>query len=179
MNIHIETERFILRDIEESDVQGIFDLDSDPDVNEFLGKKPIKTLQEAEQRIADVRAQYKKNGIGRWAIEDKATGHFLGWSGLKYEEEVREYGYYDLGYRILKKHWGKGIATETALASLRYGFETMNLSQISGGAEAAHIVSNHILQKVGLRFVESFQFDGKECNWYTLMKEEWDLRENK
>ncbi len=173
MNIHVETDRFLLRDIEESDVQGIYDLDSDPEVHEFLGKKPIKTMEEAEKVIAYIRGQYSSNGIGRWAIEDKSTGDFIGWSGLKYEEEVRDYEYYDIGYRIQKKHWGKGIATETAIAALNYGFEQMNLPQISGGAEAAHTVSNHILQKIGLRFVESFLLEGDDCNWYSLKKTEW------
>jgi ribosomal-protein-alanine N-acetyltransferase len=100
MNIHVETERFLLRDIEEFDVQGIYDLDSDPEVHEFLGKKPIKTMEEAEKVNAYIRGQYSSNGIGRWAIEDKSTGDFIGWSGLKYEEEVRDYEYYDIGYRI-------------------------------------------------------------------------------
>jgi len=122
MNIHIETKRLLLRDIEEQDVTGIFDLDSDPDVHEYLGKKPIKTMQEAEEVIEYIKGQYIKNGIGRWAIIDKKTNDFIGWSGLKYEEHVRNYNYYDIGYRLRKKYWGKGIATETVQEADRIRF---------------------------------------------------------
>ena len=78
MNIHIETDSLILRDLELTDAQGIFELDSDADVHEHLGKQPIKTLKEAEDIIGFIRAQYKTNGIGRWAIIDKSTNQFMG-----------------------------------------------------------------------------------------------------
>ena len=82
MNIHIETDRFLLRDIEETDVQGIFDLDSDPEVHTYLGTPPIQTLEEARGIIEYIRKQYAEHGIGRWAVIDKETSDFVGWSGL-------------------------------------------------------------------------------------------------
>ena len=178
MTIHVETDRYILRDIEETDVQGIYDLDSDADVHEFLGKKPIQTMEQAEKIITYIRGQYTKNGIGRWAIEDKETGNFVGWTGLKYEENLRNFSYYDLGYRLQKQYWGQGIATETAIASLRYGFDQMNLKEIGGAAEVMHGASNHILQKVGLLFTETFEFEGDTCNFYKLKREEWEGQVN-
>ncbi len=174
MKVHIETERLILREIEEYDVTGIFELDSDADVHEFLGKKPIKTMKEAEQVISYIRNQYTTDGIGRWAIIDKETNDFIGWSGLKYEREVRtEFNYYDLGYRLRKKYWGKGIATETAIESLKYGFEKLNLKEISGAADINHLASNKILQKVGLKFIETFDFEDLPHHWYSLKRSEW------
>ena len=59
--------------------------------------------------ISFIRAQYVKNGIGRWAIIDKNTEDFIGWTGLKYEQNLRkEFNYYDLGYR-LKKNIGEKV----------------------------------------------------------------------
>ena len=174
MNIHIETERLIIRDIEEYDVEGIFKLDSDPDVHEFLGKQPITTIEQAREVIDYIRNQYVKNGIGRWAVIDKETGDFIGWSGLKYEDGVREeFSYYDLGYRFRKKYWGKGIATETAVESLKYGFEILNLKEIGAAADVHHTASNKVLQKAGLKFVETFDFEGDPHNFYNLKKSEW------
>ncbi|GAA4273042.1 GNAT family N-acetyltransferase [Aquimarina gracilis] len=174
MRIHIETERLLIRDLEEYDAQGMFDLDSDPEVHEFLGKKPIKTIEEVRQAIGFIRKQYVENGIGRWAIIDKKTEDFIGWTGLKYEQELRkEFGYYDLGYRLRKKYWGKGIATETAIESLRYGFEKLDLKEISAAADVDHIASNKILKKVGLKFIETFEYEGITHNWYTITKFEW------
>ena len=55
MKIHIETKRLIIRDIEEFDVRGIYDLDSDPEVHEFLGKRPINTMEQAADEIEFIR----------------------------------------------------------------------------------------------------------------------------
>ena len=174
MKIHIETARLIIRDIEKYDAEGIFELDSDPDVHEYLGKKPIKTMQEAEQMVNYIRNQYLENGIGRWAIIDKKTEDFIGWTGLKYEKALRkDFDYYDLGFRIRKKYWGNGIASETAAESLKYGFEKLNLKEISAAADVDHLVSNKILKKIGLKFIETFDFEGTSHNWYNISKFEW------
>ncbi len=170
----IETNRFILREILESDLEGMFALDSDPEVHRFLGNKPIQTREEAQVVIKNIRNQYVQNGIARWAVIDKATNEFLGWSGLKYEHGLRpEFGYYDLGYRLRREFWGKGIATETAEAALKYGFETMKLEVINAAADIDHHASNHVLKKVGLKFKEIFQYEGEDINWYEIKREDW------
>ena len=180
MNIHVETDRFILRDIEESDVQGIFDLDSDPDVLTYIGTPAIKTLDEAYDIIKYIRNQYAENGIGRWAVIDKETSDFVGWSGLKYEQDLRsDFDYYDIGYRLRPEYWGKGIASETALECLRFGFDQMNLDAICGAAEVRHKVSNHILQKIGLSFTEQFEFEGIPVNFYGIKRADWNKNKNK
>ncbi|WP_196893972.1 GNAT family N-acetyltransferase [Aureivirga marina] len=175
MKIHVETERFYLRDIEMSDAQGMFELDSNPKVHEFLGKNPVKSIEEIKDVIHYIRKQYEENGIGRWAIIDKNTKDFVGWTGLKYEKALREeFNYYDLGYRLKEEYWGKGIATETALASLKHGFETLKLDKICGAAEIEHSASNKILQKVGLKFKETFFYEEEEHNWYELERGDWE-----
>ena len=180
MNVHVETERFLLRDIEPYDVEGMFDLDADPEVHQFLGNKPISSIDEARAVIEHVRAQYVKYGIGRWAIEDKKTKEFIGWTGLKYEQKIRDgIHYYDLGYRLRRKFWGLGIATETAIGSLNYGFEHLDLKEIGAAAHVDHIASNKILKKTGFNLIETFHFDGALHNWYTLKKSDWAKNHNR
>ena len=174
MNIHVETDRLILRDLEPTDAPDIFALDSNPNVHEFLGKKPIQTLAQAEAIIDLVCSQYQTHGIGRWAMIEKATNNFIGWTGLKYEQNIRpNLAYYDLGYRLREKYWGCGFATESAIASLRYGFEQLQLSTINAAADVQHVVSNHILQKVGLKQVDVFEYVGLPHYWYELTQVEW------
>ena len=64
--------------------------------------------------------QKAKNGMARLAIIEKETQEFIGWTGIKFEENLRFENYYDLGYRLKKKFWGKGIASETAKLSLKH-----------------------------------------------------------
>ena len=174
MKIHIETKRLIIRNMETYDANGVFDLDSDPEVHQFLGNSPIKKMEQAVHSIDFIRKQYIENGIGRWAIIDKATNDFIGWTGLKYEQNLRKnLSYYDLGYRLRKKYWGKGIATEAAIESLKYGFSTMNLNEVCAAANINNIASNKILMKIGLCCIETFELDGELHNWYKIMKSEW------
>jgi ribosomal-protein-alanine N-acetyltransferase len=172
-----ESDRFYMRRINRDDVQDFYELDADPEVHRFLGNEPVQSIEQSQKMIEDVLEQYEKYGIGRSAIIDKLTGAFIGWTGIKWETQPinDKNGYHDIGYRLKRKYWGNGIATETALASLTYGFEELKLEKICGAAVDAHLVSNHILKKIGLQFVEQFYFHGNElCNWYVLNKKDWD-----
>ena len=71
MKIFTETERFILREILPSDIDGMFELDADPDVHRYLGNQALSTKEQVVDVINFIRQQYVDNGIGRWAIIDK------------------------------------------------------------------------------------------------------------
>ena len=117
MTFLIETERLILRDITNKDLQGMFELDSNPEVHKYLGNKPVNTIQESQKMIDSIRQQYKERGIGRWAVVHKKTKEFMGWSGLRFYNEKEGFNgiinFYDVGYRLIPKFWGKGYATES------------------------------------------------------------------
>lgn len=83
MKTHLETDRLILRELLPTDDLGMFELDSNSEVHKFLGKKPIKHIDESRQMIENIRKQYAENGIGRWAVILKDTNEFIGWSGIK------------------------------------------------------------------------------------------------
>ena len=175
MIIFAETERLILREMVPADEHGMFALDSDPEVHRYLGNNPITDIDQAREVIKYVRQQYVENGIGRWAVIEKRTNEFVGWSGLKLVKEVTNSrtDFYDVGYRLLKKHWGKGYATESARASLKYGFEVLKLKEIFAAAQIENDASNKVLEKVGLKFIETFDYKGRMQNWYRIKNEEW------
>jgi len=106
MKILAETERLILRDILPTDVEGMYQLDAAPEVHKYLGNKPVASREQTVEVINFIRQQYIDNGIGRWAIINKKSNEFLGWTGLKLvtDETNRHKNYYDLGYRLVKKY---------------------------------------------------------------------------
>ncbi|GAA3928947.1 GNAT family N-acetyltransferase [Hymenobacter algoricola] len=168
MQIFVETERLILRELLPSDDAGMFELDADPEVHRYLGNKTVQTIGQSRELIAFVRRQYVDNGIGRWAVVEKQTGAFVGWSGLKLAPGPTNghTRYYDLGYRFIRRYWGRGYATETARASVQYGFDTLRLPLICGIADVRNLASNQVLQKVGLGFIETFDLAGLPHHWY-------------
>lgn len=172
MKIFAETERLILRELMDNDDAGMFELDSDAGVHKYLGNKPVTSIEQSREAINYIRSQYKENGIGRWAVIEKATGSFAGWSGLKLcTTEINNHrNFYDIGYRLIRKHWGKGYATESAMAALKYGFGELGLKEIYGMADAGNAASNHVLRKIGLTFIETFYDDGILHNWYKIKR---------
>lgn len=178
MQFYLETNRLILREIRETDIDGMFELDSNDKVHQYLGKHPIKNKKEALENILFIGRQYKELGIGRFAVIEKSSGDFVGWSGLKFnigeKEALNDFqNFVDIGFRLIPKYRGKGYATESSVATLQYGFNTMNYPIIFGAADVENIGSNTVLQKIGLRFINTFYFKQTECNWYELKKEDY------
>ncbi len=174
MKIFKETERLILREIVDADLDAMFDLDSDPEVHKYLGNKPVKTKEESQKYIDFIRQQYVKRGIGRWAVVLKETQEFIGWSGLKLnkgEEKMNGHNeFYDVGYRFMKKHWGKGYATESGKAAVQYAFDTMKLKTVYGITEMGNQASHFALLKIGLHYVEDFHYKKEDLKlrWYKI-----------
>ena len=73
MDILIETERFIIRPLQNYDAAGMLAMDSDPEVHRYVGGKPVETIEQTQAVIAFVRSQYAGYGIGRWAVIEKAN----------------------------------------------------------------------------------------------------------
>lgn len=170
MKIYVETDRLLLRAFQLSDAPGVLELDGNPNVHQYLGKQPIETLEEAEASIRFIQQQYIDNGIGRWAVIEKASGEFIGWSGLKWIVDPiggRNH-YYDLGYRFIERHWGKGYATESARGTLLYGFNDLDQQAIFAMAEPGNQASIHVIQKLGFERVETFDWDGTPHHFYQL-----------
>ncbi len=170
--IKIETERLIVREVLPEDVDGFFELDSNPNVHTYLGNRPIQTKEEARKGIEFIRQQYIDNGIGRWTMVEKATNSFVGWTGLKLMKETvnNHINYYDLGYRLVEQHWGKGYATESAIASVNYGFEVLNLDKIYAVAAIGNTSSIKVLEKAGLIKGEVIEFWGHDHYWFEISR---------
>jgi len=178
MKTSLETERLIIRELLLTDIDGMYALDADQDVHKYIGNNPVQTKEQSLEVINFIRQQYVDNGIGRWAIIDKSTNDFMGWTGLKYiTEEINHHiHYYDLGYRLRKKYWGKGIASESALASLRLAFEALKASEVYAIAHIENLGSNAVLKKIGFSLKEVFEYEGSPHNWYKITKEDFEKK---
>ncbi len=173
MKVILETSRLLLREVDQSDVEDFYKMDSDPDVARYVGGKPVQSHAKCLEAIQFIQNQYLTYGIGRWSVILKDTGEFIGWSGLKRMDGQwvnGHTGYVDLGYRFQQQHWGKGYATEIAQATLNYGFSDLGLDNICAFADLKNTASLHVLIKIGLQRGNDFEFEGNVCVWFEQAK---------
>lgn len=170
----IETERLILRELEEIDAERMFLMDSDPEVMKYLGT-PVKTREESKEIIRMIQKQYEENGVGRWAVIEKESGLLIGWCGLKrLKTPINNHvETLDLGYRFIPEFWGKGYAWEAAKATLDYGFNELKSDTIYAYADSENTGSNYILKKMGFENTGEFEDSGIKCFWYELKHEKY------
>ncbi|HLA55277.1 MAG TPA: GNAT family N-acetyltransferase [Flavobacterium sp.] len=169
MKTAFESERLLFRELLPSHAAAMFELDSDPEVCKYLGFKSFISIEESRNVIENIRQQYLDNGIGRWAAILKDTGEFIGWAGLKFIKRLNDRDdNYDLGYRFIQRHWGKGYGTESAKAFIDFGFNEMKLGKISAYVDVNNIASQKILEKCGFKFTNNFIDEGDLCGWYEL-----------
>ncbi|MBL8002624.1 MAG: GNAT family N-acetyltransferase [Flavobacteriales bacterium] len=143
----LRTERMLLREIVPADAPFFHELNADPEVMRWTGDEPFPDLAATEAFIRAYPA-YRDDGFGRWAMVRLSDGEMLGWCGLRRQSD----GEVDLGYRLFRRHWGQGYATEAALACVHHGFAVLGLPAIIGRAARANHASVRVLEKVGMRF---------------------------
>lgn len=159
-----ETARLIHRAFTEDDAEVFFRLNSHPDVMRYTCEPMLTSAEEARQAIANY-ADFDSVGYGRWACVLKATDEVIGFCGLKFLDDMQEV---DVGYRFFPQYWGSGYATEACQASLRFGFDTLELSSIIGLVLEENQGSIRVLEKSGMKFDGPITVDGIDALQYRI-----------
>ncbi len=144
----LETERLFLRQLTNSDIAEIFFLRSDENVLRFIGKEPVKDLQEAEDFIKRVNEECKAGKSILWGIvlkqaPDTVIGTICFWN-IKMQHYRAE-----IGYVLHPSYWRKGMMKEAILKVLDYGFTKMELHSIEARISARNAPSAAILKATG------------------------------
>lgn len=151
----IETERLLLREWEESDAIGFYEMNADAEVLKYTGDTPFDSIEDASKFIRDY-AEYERHGYGRWAVVLKSDARFIGFCGLKMNEESQV----DLGFRFIRKYWRQGYATEAAQACLDFGLNELGIKEIVGRAMPENVASIRVLQKIGMNYWKTGTCEG-------------------
>jgi RimJ/RimL family protein N-acetyltransferase len=165
VQVHVRTERLILRQFTESDADDLVALDSDPAVLRFInGGQPIAATITRTETLPRFLAWHRHSADwGYWAAIEAESGRFLGWFHLRPSsiyataDEVVA-----LGYRLRRDAWGQGFATEGARALILKGFEQPLIDRIVAMAVVENAASIAVMRRAGLRFVRDFVYDGPD-----------------
>lgn len=169
MKIIITTPNIYLRESTVEDATLAYELNLDPDVIRYTGDPSFVSIEEARAFLQNYDA-FEKYGMGRWYAFLRRDNAFIGWCGLKYSPESDEV---DIGYRLLRKYWGKGYATEAAKYCLEFGFNELGIEEIVARADSRNIGSIRVMEKIGMEYDKEMEFDGHLGITYKAKKDLW------
>jgi len=151
----LETERLVLRPVTLKDADSVFTYASNPNVARYVTWEPHSSVKETEEIISNFFLEnYKKNIPEPWAITFKDRREWvIGAIGCRYYDRDPEC--MELAYVLAEEHWGQGITTEAAKAVLPYIFEQYKPKTIVGRYVESNPASGRILEKLGMKFIES------------------------
>lgn len=148
----LETRRCILRKIELSDADHLYEYLSKDEVTRYYDVETLASKKEAEELIHGLLQRYKIGRQIRWGITLKNSHKLIGTCGFHALE--REHFKAEVGYELHPDYWGKGIMTEALAKVIHYGFLEMGLNRIEAFYMPANIASKKVLEKNG------FQYEG-------------------
>jgi len=91
-----------------------------------------------------------QNGFGFWAVEVRATGEFVGFTGLDVVDDGMPFTGVEVGWRLARSAWGHGYATEAAIVALEHGFGTVGLSEILAVTTRTNLRSQDVMRRIGM-----------------------------
>jgi RimJ/RimL family protein N-acetyltransferase len=144
----IETERLILRRWREADLEPYAAMMADPEVADWLGGVLDRAAVEA--RIARSEAGFETQGVGRFALERREDGAFLGYCGLlKIGDGLPVGPGFEIGWGLSRQAWGGGYATEAAHAAVADGFARLGLPEILAYTTVGNLRSQAVMTRAG------------------------------
>ncbi len=166
--ILLETERLILRRLSLADLGNMARLNSDPDVMRYIGDGAVWSRAQSEARIRRILKVYEiYPGLGLWIGEEKSARRFIGAYALIYIPKTTEV---EVGYRLCKSAWGRGLATEGAKALVRYGMFELGLDRVVGLTHPDNEPSKNVLMKSGLQARGTGRYYDKELCYFVAGK---------
>jgi RimJ/RimL family protein N-acetyltransferase len=163
MKIHeLRTSRLFLRNWKDSDIAPFIAMGCDEHVMKFFPS--LHGEEQSREFIRRTKEGFIECGWGLWAVEELASGEFLGFTGIKpiieeFPVSSIQTPLVEVGWRLRPEWWNKGIATEGALASLQFGFEILKLKEIVSFTSVLNVPSIRVMQKIGMKRDIDADFD--------------------
>jgi RimJ/RimL family protein N-acetyltransferase len=148
----LATERLVLRPFRAEDARNLCELDADPDVRRFVDQPDPPTLAHCESVVSRIRGMDEATPeLGFWIAEER--GVFVGWFHLKppREGEPAEPGDLEIGYRLMRVAWGRGLATEGSRTLVARALGTLHAPRVTAVALEENAASIRVIEKLGMR----------------------------
>jgi len=158
--ILITTERLGLRPWKADDLVPFAEMNADPEVRRFFPR--VLTREQSDAEVQHAQSIYARDGFCMFAAELRSTGEFAGFIGLQtmsFAIPWLDQPAVEIGWRLRREHWGKGLATEGAREVVRFAFETAALRQIVAITVPANVRSRRVMERIGMKHASRLDFD--------------------
>lgn len=155
--VKFETERLIIRELVDDDIDDLYSLLRDPIIMQYCSGTMDRTG--AIKWLESVKKYYEEYGYSYWAAIDKDTNEFIGQLGI-IKQEVDGEWLDCVAFMISKNNWRKGYATEGASGCIRYAKDTLQLQELYATVEKENITSQAVLRKIGMTYVKDAECFG-------------------
>jgi RimJ/RimL family protein N-acetyltransferase len=154
----IRTERLILREWRDEDLEPFAALHADPAVMEWFPS--VLSRAESDAAAARIRMELAERGFGLWAVEAPEVAPFVGFTGLSVPRFTARFTpCVEIGWRIARAHWGRGYAPEAARAALAHAFGPLALREVVSFTAAGNARSRRVMEKLGMTHDPADDFD--------------------
>lgn len=168
-----ETERLVARELSDQDVPVLAEILGDPEVMNFSVRGVCD--EEATRKFVDWCIKcYSSHQIGPWALSEKRSGDLIGFCGVG-PELVGEFEEINLGYRLARRFWHQGFATEAVNGVMKYTFEQKHCESVVVIIEPEHTASVRVTEKAGFGSYTVREFHNRLVRLYRMTREEWAL----
>jgi RimJ/RimL family protein N-acetyltransferase len=182
----LRTRRIHLVPLSDDHLEPEIELDADPEVMRYLANGRARTREEVEilhrQRIT---AAERVPGLGFWA--GLVENEFVGWWMMlppERDDQGPVHGQAELGYRLLRRHWRRGLASEGARELIRHGFADLGLNRIFAETMAVNIPSRATMSTIDMQHIRTFHLHWDEPIAgvdlgeveYAITREQWQTR---
>ncbi len=163
----LKTDNLIIRKFTLDDLQDLSCLLGNTEVMRFSTLGTLSFLQTKDFLENKILPHYKEFDFGLFALIDTKTAGFIGLAGLVMQK-VEEEEFVELGYRLNPKYWGKGLASEAALALSKYAFNELKLDNLISIIEPANVKSINLALRIGMSPLKTSVFHGRPVQVYYL-----------
>ncbi len=145
----LSTERLLMRRWQDADREPFAALNGDPLTMQFFPETLDRAASDAF--VDRIESRFDEQGYGLWALELMATGEFIGYTGLNpMPDGVPGAGGMEVGWRLARRAWHQGYATEAARAALGVAFDGAGLAEVWSITAVLNEPSIAVMRRIGL-----------------------------
>jgi ribosomal-protein-alanine N-acetyltransferase len=154
----LTTERLVLRQLREADLDALAEIYADPETMRFLGGP--RTRESTRTRLVSMIAEHREQGFGLWATTLRADGTLIGRCGILVQE-VEGRIEHEIAYLLGREWWGKGYATEAAAAIRGHARAELGLARLISLIDPENAASQAVARRIGMQHERTVVFEGR------------------